>query len=132
MMTGGHLKNLFLRDRKGGLFLVVLREDRQVPIKSLRRVLGARGGLSFATAERLLEVLGVEPGAVTPFAVLNDAERRVTLALDDWLRDVDVVHCHPLHNRATTAIGVPDLLRFFAHTGHEPVWVDAGGLEAQG
>ena len=74
-VAGGHTKNLFLRDKKGALFLVVALEDAAIELKSLHRLLGASGRFSFGSAELLRETLGVEPGAVTPFAAINDTRR---------------------------------------------------------
>src|SRR5262249_60375386 len=82
LIPGGHTKKLFLRDKKGALFLVVALEDAAIELKSLHRRLGAAGRFSFGSAELLRAVLGVEPGAVTPFAAMNDRERRVTIVLD--------------------------------------------------
>src|SRR5205809_3077514 len=81
-IPGGHTKNLFLKDKKGALFLVVVLEDAAIELKSLHRRLGASGRFSFGSAELLRETLGVKPGAVTPFAVINDTARRVTVVLD--------------------------------------------------
>src|SRR5947208_1751297 len=81
-IPGGHTKNLFLKDKKGALVLVVALEDAVIELKSLHRRLGAGGRFSFGSAELLREALGVEPGAVTPFAVMNDTERRVDVVLD--------------------------------------------------
>ena len=78
-LPGGHCKNLFLRDKKRNLFLLVALEDRPIDLKSLRHALGAAGNLSFGSPETLMEVLGVAPGAVTPFALINDRDRRATV-----------------------------------------------------
>src|ERR1700691_6396484 len=79
--VGGHTKNLFLRDKKGALYLVVAPEDATIELKSLHRLLGATGRFSFASADLMRELLGVEPGSVTPFAVMNDKTGRVTVLL---------------------------------------------------
>src|SRR2546423_4042271 len=81
-IPGGHTKNLFLKDKKGALFLVTALEDAAIELKSLHRRLPASGRFSFGSAELLRETLGVEPGAVTPFAVINDIARRVSVVLD--------------------------------------------------
>ena len=122
-LPGHHIKNLFLRNKKEEMWLVVALEDRAIDLKRLGEVLGA-GRLSFGSPDRLRRVLGVEPGSVTPFAVANDSERRVTLVLDRALRDGGPVNAHPLTNTMTTAIGFADLSRFFEATGHIPQWLD--------
>ncbi|GGE20386.1 DNA-binding protein [Aureimonas endophytica] len=126
-IAGGHTKNLFLKDKKGRLFLVVAEEDSMVDLKSLHQRIGASGRLSFVDAGRMREALGVEPGSVTAFALLNDEARQVSLVLDAALAAHDMVNCHPLTNTATTTIRRDDLLRFFAATGHEPRVADLGG-----
>src|SRR5262245_27351222 len=81
-IPGGHTKNLFLRDKKSALFLVTALEDAVIELKSLHRRLGAAGRFSFGSAELMREALGIEPGAVTAFAAMNDQHRRVTVVLD--------------------------------------------------
>src|ERR1051326_7541264 len=103
-IPGGHTKNLFLRDKKGAAFLVVALEDAAVELKSLHRRLGASGRFSFGSAELMRELLGVEPGSVTPFAVINDRDCRVTVILDAALTAHEVLHFHPLVNTGTTTI----------------------------
>lgn len=128
-MPGGHCKNLFLKERKGGFWLAVCLEDREIRIRDLEKAVGAKR-LSFGNAETLEEMLGVQPGAVTPFALMNDAAGAVRLVLDKQMLEWDVLNYHPLHNEATIAISTSDLLRFFAATGHEPLIVDFDALEA--
>lgn len=118
-LPGAHTKNLFLKDNKGRLFLLVALEDRAVDLKALPVALGC-GRLSFGSAELLREVLGVEPGSVTPLAAINDAAGRVTVALDADLLAAEVVNVHPLVNTATTAIRPADLVRVLEATGHPP------------
>jgi Ala-tRNA(Pro) deacylase len=118
-LPGGHTKNLFLKDKKGVLWLVVAMEDRQVDLKRLRQLIGS-ATLSFASADRLRDVLGVEPGSVTPFALINDAAGRTTVVLDAEMMDHEVLNFHPLANTATTAISPDDLVRFIQSCGHEP------------
>lgn len=122
-LPGHHIKNLFLRNKKEEMWLVVALEDRAIDIKRLGDVLGA-GRLSFGSADRLRRTLGVEPGSVTPFAVVNDIDHRVTLVLDRALADGGPVNAHPLTNTQTTAISFTDLERFFAATGHGIRWLD--------
>jgi Ala-tRNA(Pro) deacylase len=130
-IAGGHTKNLFLKDKRGALFLVTALEDAQIELKSLHRQLGAGGRFSFGSADLMRETLGVEPGAVTPFGALNDTDGRVTVVLDAAMMAHDTLNFHPLVNTMTTSIGRDDLLRFLAATGHaariEPV---AGGPNA--
>jgi Ala-tRNA(Pro) deacylase len=119
-IPGGHTKNLFLRDKKGALFLVTAPEDAAIALKSLHRTLGASGRFSFGSADLLRETLGVEPGAVTPFAAMNDTERQVTVVLDAALMAHATINCHPLVNTMTTSIAREGLVRFLEATGHPP------------
>ena len=121
-LPGAHIKNLFLRNKKEEMWLVVALEDRQVDLKRLGEVLGA-GRLSFGSPERLGRHLGVEPGSVTPLSLINDEAHAVRLALDRAIEG-DLVNVHPLVNTMTTALAAADLLRFFAATGHAPYWLD--------
>jgi Ala-tRNA(Pro) deacylase len=120
-IPGGHTKNLFLKDKKGALFLVTAPEDAAIELKSLHRLLGASGRFSFGAADLMRETLGIEPGAVTPFAAMNDTGRRVTVVLDAALMQHDIINCHPLTNTMTTSIGRADLLKFLEATGHPPL-----------
>ncbi|HTG19004.1 MAG TPA: prolyl-tRNA synthetase associated domain-containing protein [Reyranella sp.] len=124
-LPGHHIKNLFLRNKREEMWLVVALEDRAIDLKRLGDVLGA-GRLSFGSAERLKRHLGVEPGSVTPLALINDDSRSVQLALDRGLVDGHgaPVNVHPLVNTMTTALAAADLLRFFEATGHAPRWLD--------
>jgi Ala-tRNA(Pro) deacylase len=118
-IAGGHTKNLFLKDKKDAFFLVVAEEDAEIDLKTLHQRIGS-ARLSFGRAEPLMELLGVVPGAVTPFGVINDTGRRVAVVLDQGLLRHDVLNFHPLTNDATTSIARDDLLRFLGATGHEP------------
>ncbi len=122
-IAGGHCKCLFLTAKLRTLWLVVALEDREIDLKALARHLGA-GRFSFAKAELLMDALGVAPGAVTPFALINDAGRRVKVVLDKEMMALDLLNYHPLTNEATTTIATKDLLRFMAATGHDPEIVD--------
>jgi len=122
-LPGHHIKNLFLRNKKEQMWLVVALEDRAIDLKRLGEMLGA-GRLSFGSPERLGKYLGVEPGSVTPFAVINDTQHQVTLVLDEGLKGEELVNAHPLTNAMTSAISLADLLRFFEATGHTPRWLD--------
>ena len=119
-IPGGHTKNLFLKDKKGALFLVTALEDAAIELKSLHRRLGASGRFSFGSADVLLETLGVVPGAVTPFGAINDTGGRVTVVLDAELMRHLTVNAHPLVNTMTTSIERDDLVRFLESTGHPP------------
>jgi Ala-tRNA(Pro) deacylase len=119
-IAGGHNKNLFLKDRFGALYLVVLLEDARINLKTLPEIIGS-GRISFGSADLLREVLGVEPGSVTPFALINDKEHRVTPVLDATMMQHDILNYHPLVNTMTTAIARDDLLRFVQSTGHTPL-----------
>ena len=122
-MVGAHSKNLFLRDKKGRMFLVTALEDRTIDLKSLAGVLGVRS-LSFGSAERLQKYLGVSPGSVTPFGVINDADGDVTMVLDRGLMDYETLNFHPLVNTQTTSISPAGLIQFFESTKHTPMFID--------
>lgn len=124
-LAGGHCKSLFLKDKKDALWLVVALEDRPIDMKELRRRIGA-APLSFGRPELLREVLGVEPGSVTPFALANDRTRRVRVVLDREMLSIDPLNYHPLVNTMTTAIAPADLMRFVRAEGYEPLVVDLG------
>ena len=125
-IPGAHCKNLFLKDKKDQLWLVVALEERVIDLKTLDKRIGA-ARLSFGKADLLREVLGVEPGSVTPFALLNDRDRQVRVVLDLGMMQLRPLNYHPMHNAATTTIEPQDLLRFFAATGHEPLTVELAG-----
>ena len=126
-LPGGHAKTLLLKDKKGRMALAVVHEDRRVDLKALATALDM-GRLSFASAERLDRVLGVAPGSVTPFALINcrpdDIDPPLKVVLDRSLMAHDPLNFHPLHNAATTAIGRDDLMRFVRHCGFEPAVID--------
>ena len=123
-LPGAHVKNLFLRDKKKRIWLATVQEDNAVDLKALKRRLGASGSLSFGSAELLMDTLGVIPGAVTPFGLLNDAERKVTMILDATLLAADVVNAHPLRNDRTTTVSADDLLAYIKAEGYEPLIID--------
>ncbi len=120
-IPGGHTKNLFLKDKKDTLYLVVALENAVVELKSLHRRLGASGRFSFGSAELLRATLGVDPGAVTPFAALNDTGRRVAVVLEAAMMMHATLNYHPLRNTMTTSIGRDDLIKFLDATGHPPL-----------
>lgn len=118
-LPGGHTKNLFLKDKKGALFLVVALGRAQIDLKTLHKKLGC-DRLSFGRPEQLMEVLGVPAGSVTPFALINDKARRVTVILDADMMRHERLNYHPLENTATTNIAREDLMAFIRACGHEP------------
>lgn len=121
-LEGAHVKNLFLRNKKGVMWLVTCLEDRPVDLKWLAETLGA-GRFSFASPQRLMTYLGVVPGAVTTFAAINDTTGAVRVALDRALVDAERINLHPLTNAMTTTIASADLLRFLEAIGHPPRWL---------
>ena len=122
-LDGAHIKNLFLRNKKGAMWLVTCLEDRDIDLKQLGQALGA-GRFSFGSADRLMRYLGVIPGAVTPLAVINDGEGAVQMVLDKALCEAGIVNCHPLVNNMTTRLAAPDLVTFLEATGHAPQILD--------
>ena len=134
-MPGAHVKNMFLKGKKGDLWLVTCLEERVLRIPHLQKAIGA-SRLSFGKAELMHALLGVAPGSVTPLAVVNDSDRQVSIVLDAALCDADIVNCHPLHNEATVRLDgrISDgegLAKLFAYTGHEPMLADFDALARQ-
>jgi len=122
-LPGGHTKNLFLKDAKGQLWLISALQDTRIDLKALPRTIGS-AKLSFGSAPLLEETLGVTPGSVTAFGLINDRERRVRFVLDAALAGADPVNFHPLVNTATTAISQAGFRAFLAALGVEPLIVD--------
>jgi len=118
-LPGGHVKNLFLRDKRGRYWLLTTLEDTRVDLKEMARRLDA-GKFSFADHEALARLLGIAPGAVSPLAAVNDSEGQVTVVLDEALLAHDPLNVHPLRNDRTTALSPADLLRFLSECGHTP------------
>jgi Ala-tRNA(Pro) deacylase len=131
-IPGAHTKNLFLKDKKGALVLLAALEDAEIELKSLHRRITAHGRFSFASAELLRETLGVEPGAVTPFAAMNDRDGRVSVVLDADLMRHATLNFHPLRNTMTTAIAAGDLVKFLKATGHPPRIVELAAAPPTG
>jgi Ala-tRNA(Pro) deacylase len=122
-IPGAHCKNLFLKDKEGALWLIVCLEDRRVDLKALPARIGS-GRLSFGRPELLRRFLGVDPGAVTPFALINATPASVNVVLDaEMIRHV-LVNYHPLENTATTTIAAADLVKFIRACGHDPKIID--------
>lgn len=124
-MPGGHSKNLFLKDKKDRLFLAVAHCDTPVDIVGYGRAAGSKGRLSFGRPELMTATMGVIPGAVTPFALINETARALTeVAVDTALLGHEDVWFHPLENNASTALSPADLLKFIRACGFEPRIVD--------
>ncbi|WP_419906979.1 prolyl-tRNA synthetase associated domain-containing protein [Hoeflea sp.] len=122
-IPGGHTKNLFLKDKKDNFFLVTVEEDAEINLKTIHPLIGAKGRVSFGKPDKLMAFLGVIPGAVTAFGVINDTQGQVQMVLDAALLEHEIINAHPLRNDATTSIGRDDLLRFLEATGHKPLIV---------
>jgi len=127
-LPGAHTKNLFLKDKSGTLFLVCALGETEIAINKLHKSLDCKR-LSFGKSDLLLETLGVTPGSVTLFAVMNDVKSAVTLVIDKALLDHDIVNFHPLKNDATTAISSADMLAFAKAVNHEPIVIDFAALQ---
>ena len=124
-MPGGHSKNLFLKDKKGALFLAVAWCDTRADLVGLGKALGAKGRLSFGKPDLMTQTLGVIPGAVTPFTLINESAQVLSaVVLDRALLEFDRVWFHPLENTASTALKPDDLLKFMRLCGHEPRLLD--------
>ena len=124
-IPGGHCKNLFLKDEKAGIWLIVCLEDARIDLKSTPAKIGSRR-LTFGKPDLLMEILGVEPGSVTPFGLINDATTRTNVILDEVMMREELLNYHPLRNDATTTIRAVDLLSFIRSCGHEPKIVTVG------
>ncbi len=118
-LPGGHTKNLFLKDNKDRLYLVIAESQTPVDLKGLPKRIGS-GRLSFGKPELLSEVLGVTPGSVTALSLINDTVQRVSVVVDERLMQYDSINCHPLENTATTSLARDDLMKFIRACGHEP------------
>lgn len=131
-IAGGHTKNLFVKDKKGRVFLLVLEEDAVVDLKRVHERIGAQGRVSFGSADLLEEVWGVKPGAVTPFGAINDQAGDVRVVLDEAMMRHERLNFHPLVNTRTTGLRSADLVKFLRATGHEPLIVALGQDQAAG
>ncbi|MEM8854881.1 MAG: prolyl-tRNA synthetase associated domain-containing protein [Pseudomonadota bacterium] len=131
VIDGAHTKNLFLKDKKGTVFLVMAEEDQSVDLKRLHTVIGAKGRLSFGSAALMETLLGVAPGSVTVLGLINDTKGRVNLVVDRRLADAATVNVHPLRNTATTTLPQEAFRAFLAATGHTPLIVDLPAAEDQ-
>ena len=127
-LPGAHTKNLFLKDKKGRLWLISARQDTEIDLKRLHRVIGS-DRLSFGSAELMVETLGVTPGSVTAFALINDTDKRLTFVVDRRLWEAERVNFHPLTNTATTGVDQAGFRRFLEAIGIAPLVVDFAALE---
>jgi Ala-tRNA(Pro) deacylase len=117
-IEGLHCKNLFLRDQKGKRhFLVVAENDKPIQVKEVGRKLGV-GNLSFASPERLLKHMDLEPGSVSPFGLINDTEHKILLVLDEDLKNSEKINFHPNDNSKTITISYSDFEKFIKSTGN--------------
>jgi len=120
---GGHIKNLYLRDNKKRNILVVAEQDRSIDLKTLHQTLGT-GRLSFGSADRLMENLGVRPGAVTPLSMINGVKSGVQIYIDKALQGCKQIYVHPLVNDRTLGLTPEGLNAFFAKIDVVPIWID--------
>lgn len=122
-IPGAHTKNLFLKDAKGQLWLVSAEGHATIDLKRLHHVIGS-ARLSFGSPELMAETLGVTPGSVTAFGLINDTGRRVRFVLDRTLAEAELVNFHPLTNTATTTVARAGFRRFLDAIGVTPIVVD--------
>ena len=125
-IPGGHTKNLFVKDKKDHLFLLVLGETTPIDLKRVHEKIGAQGRVSFGSPQLLEEIWGVRPGAVTPFGAINDEAGQVRVVLDEAMMRHERLNFHPLVNTRTTGLASADLVKFLRATGHEPMVVALG------
>lgn len=129
-IPGAHCKSLFLKSKAKQLYLTVVLEHRRVNLNALAKELGAKR-FSFGNPDAMKQILRIEPGSVTPFALINDTERQLSVVLDRDLFDHDLVNFHPLKNDATTSIASADLVKFITACGHSPAFIDFAALTSQ-
>lgn len=122
-IPGLHCRNLFLRDKKKKMFLVVAANDTKIDLKKLSSVLDC-ARFSFGSADRLWENLGIRQGSVNPFCIMNDTDHKVRIILDKYMMDKDIVNYHPMDNAMTIGLSPSDLVRFINSTNHDPEIVD--------
>ena len=111
-MQGAHTKNLFLRDKKRNFFLLSCLDNQEVDLKEIKNVISCQGNLSFGSHDYLYEKLGVRPGSVSPYALINDTENSVTFYLDKEIIDFDLCNFHPLDNTKTIQVKTEDFIKF--------------------
>ena len=128
-ILGEHCKSLFLKDKKDNYLLVVMSEDRALDMKALFKSQQINvGRLSFVSADKMFDMLGIKPGAVTPFCLINVKHSNLKIILDKQMMEHDIVNYHPLHNEATTSIKPKDLLKFIHHFNFNPTIIDFDNL----
>lgn len=127
-IPGGHIKNLFLKDDNKQLWLLVAEDHAKIDLKKVGQLLNARK-LRFADADLLWHTLGVKPGSVTPFALINDLDHKVNVVIDKTLFDCNIINAHPLENTATTSILLADFKKFLDATGHQVHIIDLNNYE---
>ncbi|MDG1709182.1 MAG: prolyl-tRNA synthetase associated domain-containing protein [Emcibacteraceae bacterium] len=128
-ITGGHCKSLFLKDKKNNFILAIMSEDRRLDMKALfKSGLLDVGRLSFASEDKMIDILGIKPGSVTPFSLINVKHKELIVVLDKTMMDHEFLNYHPLHNEATTTIHSDDLIKFIKHFGFNPIMIDFDNL----
>jgi Ala-tRNA(Pro) deacylase len=120
-LPGGHTKNLFIKDKKSRHFLVTMEYDAVVDLKTIHTRIGGQGRVSFGSADAMMELLGVAPGSVTLFGIINDRANQLTVFIDEGILAHDLINAHPLTNTATTTVKTADMLRFLEAQGHKAV-----------
>lgn len=129
-LEGAHTKNLFLRNKKGRMFLLVLSHDQHIALKSLHQQMQLTGGqLSFASTERLGKYLGVVPGSVSPLAVINDHDKRVSVYIEQALLDHESIWLHPCRNTHSTRLSMTGLINALRAWDHTPEIIAFDGPE---
>ena len=131
-IPGLHTKNLFLKDKKGSYFLVTAPEDAAIDLKRIHTAIGAKGRVSFGSAEAMEAMLGILPGSVTPLALINDDASAVTCIFHSALGTADVINVHPLRNTATVSLTRDDLFAILRRSGHDPAVMDLPAPDAAG
>lgn len=124
LMPGAHTKNLFVKDKAGALYLVTAEAHSPLDLKTMDKAIGARGRVSFASPEQMMEHLGIVPGSVSPLALVNETRGAVRFVLERKLMEAELINVHPLVNTRTTALQPAQLLAFLAATGHAPLIID--------
>ena len=122
-IPGTHCRNLFVRDKKEQMFLIVAANETLIDMKKLSDVLQC-GRLSFGSPDRLWKHLGIRPGSVCPFCIVNDKDKQVRIMLDQQMMQAARINVHPLDNAMTVGLSPADLIRFIEHVGHKPEIVD--------
>ncbi len=129
-IPGGHIKNLFLKDDNGKFWLIVAQDHTKIELKKVAQMMNAPK-LRFANEQLLMEYLGVKPGSVTPFALINDTNHTVNVILDAVLLTFDTINAHPLQNDATIGVNQSDFKKFLKYTQHAPIIIDFKSYECK-